>query len=607
MKDFPKNSTLQYQAFFPMSAFARRILAEGSVKDPNFVESNVDRIAFDDYLVLTPTAHPAHIAAAISQNYARQKDNSMTFSLQALRDLHLVGADGNPSDLRMVQMLLLVVILVLIVACINYMNLKTARSLTRLKEVSVRRINGATKASLFKLFMTEAILLFLLSAVFALILVYVLLPFVSQFTGAALNVVSTDVTTLGIMAAVLTGTFAVATVFPAYLLSALQAVTGLKTGAKEGRFGNLRKGLVTLQFCAAFILLMGAIVIHRQMHFIASKDIGYDRSYVFVAPMTSNMVDKETAMEAELLKSTAVQAVGVSDAYDLSNVQNVTSNVKWPGKSEKDNTLFSGISGDQAFIAAMKFHFVAGGNFTGQPSDSNKIVLNEVAARRMGLQPPYVGQILRYNNKKAAVIGVVKNFNYAPLTKSIGPLIIDNGGFKNILYVRTSAAHASQALKETERLYKLYSGGAPFSYNFLDNNFADKYMSENKASGLLKGFSMVALAISCLGLFGLATYMAEVKKKEIGIRKVLGASVGQLTGLITSQFLRLVLLAVVIGAPIAFYITARWQSHFAYKVPVGLFTFIIGAIIIIAITVITTLFIALKSARTSPVSSLKAE
>jgi hypothetical protein len=161
-------------------------------------------------------------------------------------------------------------------------------------------------------------------------------------------------------------------------------------------------------------------------------------------------------MEAELLKSTTVQAVGVSDAYDLSNVQNVTGNVEWPGKSEKDNTLFSGISGDQAFIAAMKFHFVAGGNFTGLPSDSNKIVLNEVVALCMGLQPHYVGQILRYNNKKAAVVGVVKNFNYAPLTKSIGPLIIDNGGFKNILYVRTSAAHASQTLKETERLYKLY-------------------------------------------------------------------------------------------------------------------------------------------------------
>ena len=611
LKDFPKNSTLQYQAFFPMSAFARRVVAEGNEKNIDFIDQQTGRIAFDDYLVLTPTANPASIATAISQNYARQQDSqqstSMTFSLKSLKDLHLIQADGNPSELRMVQMLLLVAILVLVVACINYMNLTTARSLTRLKEVAVRKINGATKTGLFRLFMTEAVLLFLISTALALMLVYFLLPLVSQFTGAALKVVSTDAETMVIVAAVVVGTLLVATVFPAYLLSGLRVTTGLKTGAKEGRFTSGRKVLVTLQFSAAFILLMGAIVIHRQMQFIASKDIGYDRNYVFVAPMTSNMVDKEASLEAELLKSTAIQSVGVSNAYDLSNVQNVTSNIEWPGKPENDNTMFSGLSGDKDFVAAMQFHFVAGNNFTGQPSDSDKIIINEVAAQRMHLKPPYVGQALRYNNSTAEVLGVVKNFNYLPLTKAIGPLIIDNKGFKNILYVKTTAAHAGQALKETERLYKLYSGGAPFGYSFLDKNFEAKYLSEKKASGLLKGFSTVALVISCLGLFGLATFMAEVRRKEIGIRKVLGASIRQLMGLITSQFLKLVLLAVVIGAPVAFYITTRWQNHFVYKVHVGLLTFIIGATIIIAIAVITILFIALKSARANPVNSIKAE
>ncbi|SEA00696.1 FtsX-like permease family protein [Arachidicoccus rhizosphaerae] len=607
LKDFPKNSTLQYTAFFPMSAFSRRMMAQGYIHHPDYLDETLDNINFNDYLLLDPQVKPQAIASVISQNYARQKDQSMRFSLQPLKDLHLVSADGNPSDLRIVQMLLLVAIVILVVACINYMNLTTARSLTRVKEVAVRRMNGANKSQLFNMFMTEAGIVFLIATAFSLVLVYSLLPYVSRFTGAWLSVVEGDAVTLLMITAVLISTLLLATVFPAYLLSGLGTVSGLKGGVKEGRYAVLRKALVILQFGATFILLMGAIVVHKQMHFLSTKDIGFDRSYAFVAPMTNNMVDKGDELEAELLKNPAIQGVGVADVYDLSGVQNSTSDVIWPGKPDNDKTLFTGMSGDKAFIDMMKFHFVAGGNFTGDASDSNKFIVNEAAAKRMALRVPYVGQKISYAGVNGELIGVVRDFNYAPLTQKIGPLIMDSRGFKNILYVRTTAGTASSAIQQTERLYKAYSGNAPFSYSFLDKRFAEKYEAEQRAGSLLNAFSVVALIISCMGLFGLALYTAEVKRKEIGIRKVLGANIKSIIGLITGQFLRLVFLGVLIGMPVAYLITARWQNHFAYKASVGVFSFLAGALTIVGITILTVLFIAIKSATVNPVNSLKSE
>lgn len=607
LKDFPENSSLQYSALFPMSAFTRRMMAAGAIAGRHYVDETIDNIEFQVFLLLTPAANPAGIAATISKNYAAERDHTLSFSLQPLKDLHLISADGNPSDLRMVQILLLVAILVLVVASINYMNLTTARSLVRLKEVSVRKVNGAAQMQLFWQFMTEALVLFLVAALIALLVVYGLLPAASRFTGVDLSVVSADVETTEVVAVVFVGTLLVATLFPAYLLSGLQPSKAIKGVIKAGRYATLRKILVVIQFSASFILMMGAIVIHRQMHYLSTKDVGYDKSYAFVAPMTNNMVDHAGEMETELLKSTAIEDAGVADVYDLAQVGNWTNSVQWPGKPENGKTMFAGISGDKAFVHTMRFRFIAGGNFSATPADSNKVILNEVAAKRMQLKTPYTGQQIVYGGIQKEIIGVVKSFNYQPLTQSIGPLIIDSRGFKNILYVRTTAAGAKEAIAQTERLYKKYSGNAPFTYTFLDKSFADKYLVEQRTGRLLKAFSAVALFISCLGLLGLATYTAEVKKKEIGIRKVLGASVGSITGLITGQFLKLVLWAVVVGAPVAYLVTVKWQSHFAYKVKVSLFSFVWGAAVVVAVTVLTILFIALKSARANPVNSLKTE
>lgn len=607
LKDFPENSTLQYNALFPMSAYNRRMVAAGSIPNSHYVNEAVDNIEFQDFFLLDAGADPTGVAAAISENYEKQKDNELSFSLQPLSDLHLTAPGGNPSGLRMVQVLLLVAIIVLVVACINYMNLTTARSLTRLKEVSVRKINGAAKMQLFWQFMTEAVVLFLAAALLSLGLVYGLFPFVGQFTGADLTLVIREPRTAGIIGAVFGGTLVLATVFPAYLLSGLQAARAIKGMIKEGRYGRLRKVLVIVQFSASFILMMGAIVIHRQMRYLSNKDIGYNKHYAFAVPMTNNMVDRAAELEAALLKSTAIEATGVSNAYDIARVENQTGNVGWNGKPENDKTLFTVISGDKAFINTMQFRFMAGGNFSGTPSDSNKYILNEVAARRMQLKPPYIGQRIVNGGVPGEVIGIVKDFNYQPLTQAVGPLIIDSRGFKNILYVRTTASKAQQAIRETEKLYKVYSGNAPFAYYFLDKNFHDKYRSEQRTGGLLKGFSVVALLISCLGLFGLATYTAEVKKKEIGIRKVLGASVSSLVRLMAGQFLKLVFLAVVLGTPVAWLVTTRWQHQFAYKVDVGLLSFLMGAFVVITMTVTTILFIALKSAKSNPVKSLKSE
>ena len=265
------------------------------------------------------------------------------------------------------------------------------------------------------------------------------------------------------------------------------------------------------------------------------------------------------------------------------------------------------VQADKNFIPTMKFQFIAGTNFTGTPSDDNKYILNETAVKAMGLKPPYVGTKIGYGNADGQILGVVKDFNFKSLKDPVAPLIIRTSGFKNILYVRTTGAGAQRAIKAAESEYKKYAGDAPFSYDFLDKTFESHYQSQQRTGTLFTTFAAIAIFISCLGLLGLSSYSTIQRTKEIGVRKVLGASVSNIVQLLSADFIKLVVIAFIIASPLAWLIMHKWLENFAYRTNISWWIFGLAAFASLFIAFFTISFQVIKAAIANPVNSLRTE
>ena len=325
-------------------------------------------------------------------------------------------------------------------------------------------------------------------------------------------------------------------------------------------------------------------------------------------PLTQEVVDHLDAVKTELRKQTGILNVSASDVYDLSNVGSSTGDLEWETKPPDANIMITQLSTDKDFISTMRMKFVEGDNFTGTPADSAYYIFNETAVKTMGLKTPYVGHRITFHGQKGTIKGVVKDFNFQSLKEKIAPLIFfTNWDNRNILYVRTTGSHAQSAIAAVENQYKKYAGDTPFRYNFLDKSFEEQYKSEQRSGTLFKVFAGIAIFISCLGLFGLATYTAQVKTKEIGIRKVLGASVAGIVQLISTDFLKLVIIAIIIATPIAWWAMNKWLEGFAYKVNISWWAFALAGISALIIALATVSFQAIKAAVANPVKSLRSE
>ncbi|ANI89883.1 hypothetical protein A9P82_11650 [Arachidicoccus ginsenosidimutans] len=611
LKEIPKNSDIQADAIFPMAYYAQRFTANGGNGKWKTIDVDLGDYGYTIFALLNSNGNPQSVGNALTAAYknARNGDSQTSFQLQNLGDVHLIGNDGDTSALRMVEIMLLVAILILVIASINYVNLSTARSLMRLKEVSVKKIIGASKRQLFFQFIVETVALFLCAGVIAIGLIFVLMPLYNNISGKELSFSLSDIHTLGILFIVFVGTLLAASIYPAILLSSFQPLAVMR-GTKIAGFktATFRKILVVLQFTISFALLVSTIVMSNQMRYMRNKDLGYDKSYVFSVSFPDEAVQHFDAIKTELQKTHGILSAGTSDAYDISNVGSSTGDIEWSGKPINENMVISQLFADKDFIPTMKYHFIEGGNFSGTPADSNRFILNETAVKAMGLKPPYVGQQITFHEWKGPIIGVLKDFNFEPLTEAISPIIFYSWRYGNMLYVRTTGTEAQNAIAAVEKEYKKYNTSkTPFSYNFLDKSFEAHYRSQQRTGTLFTTFAAIAIFISCLGLFGLATYTAQVKTKEIGIRKVLGASVGSIVQLISKDFLKLVIIAVVIATPLAYWAMHKWLQGFAYKIGIGVFTFIIAAVIVMLIAFATIGFKAFKAARANPVKSLKTE
>jgi putative ABC transport system permease protein len=613
LKDFPQNSSLQYDALFPMSYYGQQFTLKGGNGKWKTIDTDLGNFTFEAYVKLQPGADPVKAGKAFSfaYNKALNADSDSHFQLENIADIHLVSADGNNAALRMVQIFMLVAILLFLIAGINYVNLCTARSLTRAKEVSIRKVVGANKMQLFFQFVTETFLLFFVATAISIVLIFLLIPLYNEISGEILRFSLMDPSAWKVVIISIGSTLVAASIYPALLLSSFNPIQSLK-GKITGGMGTVlfRKILVVFQFAISIILIVSTLVISHQMNFIRDKNLGYDKSYVLSIPLPKKAEDHLDAIKNELRNQQGILNVSSSDVNNISNLQRSTGDISWPAKPDNFNMIITEARIDKDFIPTMKMSFMEGDNFTGEPSDSARYILNETAVHQMNLKPPYVGQQISFHGNQGTITGVLRDFNFKSLKEKISPLIFSSRstwGGKNFLYIRTTGKAAPHTIIAAQTLYKKYAGDIPFSYNFVDKQFEHMYLSDKHAGLLFDLFAGVAIFISCLGLFGLATYTAEVKRKEIGIRKVLGSSVRGIVQMISKDFLKLVIISIIIAIPIGWWAMNKWLQGFVYRINISWWIFAIAGLASLLIALLTVSFQAIKAAVANPVKSLRSE
>jgi putative ABC transport system permease protein len=615
LEDFPNNSSLKYDAIFSLDYYAKRFTDNGGNNKWSTINEDVDDYSFRTFLLLRPEANPTIVGDKLTVLFhelfknAKNEISPTKFQLQNLKDEHLIGIDGNTTALQMVRIMSIVAIFILIIASINYINLATARAMARSKSVSIRKIIGANKGQLFLQFIIETLLVFVFAIVISSILIVLIKPLYDQVTGERLSFSIFDFSTLKILLVAIIGTFLISSIYPALVLSSLNPLNLLREKRIFGlNKSTFRKVLVTLQFSVSFILLVGTIIMSKQMSFIRNKDLGYDKSYVFTATFPDDASQNAAAIENTLLTQKGIINVSFTYTKDITNVSDVSGDIVWEGKKDSTPFMLWRVYADKNFIPTMKYSILYGSNFSGTPSDEYKYILNETAVKKMGLKPPYIGTKIGYDNIEGEISGVIKDFNFKSLKDPIAPLVIRSREFKNVIYVRTTGAYAQNAINAVENQFKYYNhDNAPFTYHFIDKTFDAHYQSQEQIGLLFAIFASIAIFISCLGLFGLATYTAQIKTKEIGIRKVLGASVTNVVKMVSKDFLKLVVIAIIVSTPLAYWTMTKWLNNFAYRTNINLIIFIGAALFVILIAFGTIGFNALRAAKANPVKSLRSE
>ncbi len=610
LKNFPQNSSLRFDALFPMSLYAKRFTEWGGNGDWKTIDDDLGNYGFDTYVKLQPNTSPAAIGNTLSKMYkdARNGDSQSKFLLQSLADKHLISADGNKSGLRIVQVFILITILLLAIAAVNYVNLSTARAMARAKEVSVRKVIGAGKWHLFLQFVVETLIIFIIATLLALVFAALLIPAYNNISGKSLELSLANPSVWVIIGIAVSGTLILAGIYPAIHLSSFNPISSLKGKLSQNKGSVvLRKMLVVFQFSISVILIICTLVIGRQMKYISEVNLGYNKEQVFTVPLSDEAISHIDAVKDELRKTPSIAATSLSNVYNIADYQNSTGDINWTGKSKDNNMIVVNATVDKDFIPLMNFRFVEGGNFRGLPSDTASYIINETMAKEMGLKPPYVGQPMSLHDAPGVITGVLKDFHFQSLKTKIAPFVFWTQRWKNILYIKTTAAGAQQSVQAARKIYSKYASANPFTYSFVDTKFEELYKTDNRTKTLFNIFAGIAIFISCLGLLALATYSAQLRTKEIGVRKVLGASVANIVALLGKDFIVLVIIAIIIAIPVAVYSMDRWLENFAYRTVVSYWLFVAASAVAVGIAVLTISFQAIKAAIANPVRSLRTE
>lgn len=558
------------------------------------------------------------VAMGVTMDEFRKSGNNLGLYLQPLTDIHLhsdFGYDlGNNGDIKYVYIFGAVAIIMLVIACINFMNLSTAGASKRAREVGVRKVMGSERKELIYQFLLESILLTSIAMILAVIFGYLALPLFNTLSGKNLTLQFTAIPSLlpglilfGLAVGILAGSY------PAFFLSSFKPILVLKGRLVSDRKSiSLRSGLVVIQFFISITLIIGTTVVYQQLRFIQNKKLGYSKDQVMVIDTWSlNAANKEMFKE-ELLRDPRVLNVS-SSSYIPAGPSNNNNYMVYPDGKNTDLVKTLRYDVDASYIPTLGMEMVAGRNFSKEfGNDSSGVIINETAASMLGFKKDALDRTITNTNNEGGkgtyrVIGVVKDFHFRSLHEKITPLVMllskDSGNF----LVKTKTKEIKGLLADMEGKYKVYKSDHPFSYSFLDERFNNTYQAEQKTGSILGIFAGLTIFVACLGLFGLATFTAQQRTKEIGVRKVLGASIGSIVALLSGEFIKLVLVALVLASPVAWYIMTAWLQDFEYKISIEWWVFAISGLLAIAIALLTVSYQSIKTAMINPVKSIRME
>ncbi len=611
LANVPSNSHLQFNVILPMAFNAKthRDLINKTWENFNFY----GYFQFKKGAVSSPETR-SQTVEKINQIYSnRIKEFEVKFNLQPLTDIHLhsdlqIDLPGR-GNIQYVNIFLIVAFIILIVACINYMNLATARSSKRAKEVGLRKVIGARRKQLIFQFLSESFILSFLSLLVAIGIVYLFLPAFNTLTQKQLlfsigdRQIWMSLGAIFLVASFLSGSY------PALFLSNFKPISVLKGRVRIASYNLVfRNGLIITQFVASVLLLIGTAVVYNQLNFIKNKNLGFDKENLLYMPLEGDIQDKQEALKIALQNNPLTDHFSfVSDLP--TSLETGTFTVDWDGKDPNEQILFPNMRIDENFIDVFKVEIINGRGFSEEFSaDRTNYIVNEKAVSSMNMTVENaIGKRLNFQGREGIIIGVVKDFNYKHLQHAIEPLILESNSGRGNVVIRIAANNVEKTISALEGIYNALDLAYPFEYNFVDADLDAQYKGEQQMEVVFNLFAILAIFISCLGLYGLSAFMAEQRFKEIGVRKVLGASVLKLVNMLSWDLLKLVFIAFLIALPLAWYIMNLWLQGFAFHINISWGIFVLAGIAVSFVALSTVSYQSFRAANANPIKSLRTE
>lgn len=610
-RDVPPNSHLDFDLVMPLSNYVNAPWFQIWVNNNNFTYVLLDKHATASQIEKT---FPAFMKKYMAADMARMGVD-VALSLRPLSEIYFEPASAfdkvKHGDKKVVYIFLSIAVLILLIACINFMNLSTVRAVERSKEVGLRKVLGAMRNNLIGQFIGESVLLTLISCLLALGLLQLVMPFYNHLLGYSLTVswhawpVYLFLIGVVLIAGFLAGSY------PAFFLSAFSPIQALKGKLKLGKGGAIfRQALVVLQFSISVILIIGTLVILKQMHYVKNKDLGYNNQQTVVVPIDNDDIHNHaTTFKTELQDKNNVAGVSLMSGEPGGFFDSHSFDVEGQAGTFKARTEFC----DFEFVKTLGLKIIAGRDFSAQfPTDStDALLINRTAASSLGWTPEqaigkWMMNTLRDSTRRR-IVGVVEDFNFLSLKEKMDALVISPGRDRRVALVKLKAGDIPKGLATIKKVYTNVAPVYPFDYTFLDQNFDKLYKDDLRQQTVLTIFSALAIFIACLGLFGLASYTATQRTKEIGVRKVLGSSTGNIVMLLSGDLLKPILIAIAIAIPVGFLLMNNWLQNFAYRTSLHWWIFVLAAVITILIALITVSLKAVKAAVANPVKSLRSE
>lgn len=595
------NSSLQFDVLFSLKLYHQ-------------LEPDARKWEYNDpstYVVLAKNTSPEQVNAQL-KGFLQSKGVKGTQSLflDSFSSRYLFGKydNGKKAGGRIVYVRLfsLLALFILVIACINFMNLSTARASHRMKEIGIKKVVGVRRRTLIVQFLGESVMVTVIALLMAITLVELLLPQFNLLTNKALSL-HFDAQLIVVLTIVTMLTGLIAGSYPALYLSGFNPIKILKGNLQSPkRTVNIRRSLVVFQFVVSIIMIVSTVVIYRQIQFIQSKPLGYDRNQVIVFKREGKL---QNSLETFLKEAKKIPGVVQASSFNNQLQTNATSTkaVAWPGAQPDHGVVFKYLNFNYDLIETLGIQMKAGRSFSKKyGAEASKIIFNEAAIKAMKLQDP-IGKIITRGHRKFQIIGVVKNFHFESLYEELKPCFIQLSGGGDLVAIKMQAANPQSTLSRLDKLYQAFNPGLQFEYSFLDKTHQEFYAAEQRVATLSQYFAGFAILISCLGLFGLAAFTLERKLKEIGIRKMLGSSNLNIIYLLSREYSKMVLVAIVLGLPISYLLVRQWLNDFTYRIDLSIGYFLIASALVFMVAWLTVGLQTIKASRINPIDCLKDE